>query len=168
MALGAAFANFLRDCKKPRKQRKFRCLRFKKRHSTYRLRFGTISSTSLAPRPNRQARLGGDVRGTTLHRKNHGGGVAFSGGRWFRWVQVDTDGERDWAATGTFAASILVVALWQRLRAVTMQLSLCAARSLGNSRSVVSSGCSAESVYIGTAPSDGCKRRNQPAKNRAG
>ena len=44
MAVGTAFANFLRDCKKPRKQRRFRYPRFKKKALNESFACGTTSS----------------------------------------------------------------------------------------------------------------------------
>jgi putative transposase len=102
MDLGAAFANFFRDCKKPRKQRHFRYPTTRKKQlnegfALWNDQFAIIGNDV------RIAKLGfvrmrEEVRFTG---KIMGGTVSFSGGRWFISVQVDTDGVREAAPQGT-------------------------------------------------------------------
>lgn len=100
--LGAAFANFFRDCKKPRKQRKFRYPRFKKKRlnesfdlwvDQFDLDWDRVRIPKLGwVRMRENVRLCGVIMGAT---------VSFCGGRWFLSVQVDTGGVRKPAPAGT-------------------------------------------------------------------
>jgi putative transposase len=95
MDLGRAFSNFFRDCKKPRKQRTFRYPRFKKKALNESFALWNDKFVVVGKRV-RVAKLGWvrmreELRFTG---KIVGAKVAFSGGRWFLSVQVDTDGER--------------------------------------------------------------------------
>jgi len=102
MDLSAAFNNFLRDCKKPRKQRKFRYPRFKRKalNESFALwndQFevdGTRVRIAILGwvRMHEELRFTGKIVGAV---------VTFSGGRWFLSVQVDTDGTRAPAPEGT-------------------------------------------------------------------
>ena len=103
MDLGAAFANFFRDCKKPRSQRHFHYPKFKKKalNQSFALwndQFAVagkgvrIAKLGLV-RMREELRFDGKITGAT---------VSFSGGRWFISIQVDTDGARDAAPEGTF------------------------------------------------------------------
>jgi putative transposase len=102
MDLGAAFANFFRDCKKPRSQR----------HFQYPTRRRKTLNQSFALWNDQFAIVGSDVRIAKLglvrmceelrfEGKVTGAVVSFLGGRWFISVQVDTDGTRDAAPQGT-------------------------------------------------------------------
>jgi putative transposase len=100
--LGAAFNNFFRDCKKPRKQRKFRYPRFKRKslNESFALwndQFDLVGNRVRVPnlgwmRMREELRFVGKIVGAV---------VSFSGGRWFLSVQVDTDGIRVRAPVGT-------------------------------------------------------------------
>ena len=100
--LGTAFSNFFRDCKKPRRQRKFHYPRFKKKainesfslwNDQFVLRGNRVRIPNLGwVKLREQLRFDGKILGAT---------VSFSGGRWFLSVQVDTDGERASALAGT-------------------------------------------------------------------
>jgi putative transposase len=102
MDLGAAFANFFRDCKKPRKHRKFRYPRFKKKalNASFALwndQFAVAGKRVRIPnlgwvRMREELRFVGKIVAAA---------VSFSGGRWFLSVQVDTGGERTPAPHGT-------------------------------------------------------------------
>jgi putative transposase len=102
MDLGTAFNNFFRDCKKPKKQRKFRYLRFKKKslNQSFALwndHFDIAGKQLRIPnlgwvRMCEELRFGGKIMGAA---------GSLSGGRWFLSVQVDTDGERSAAPQGT-------------------------------------------------------------------
>jgi putative transposase len=103
MDLGAAFANFFRDCKKPRPQRHFRypTVKRKKLNESFALwndQFAIagnevrIAKLGLV-RMREELRFDGKVMGAV---------VSFSGGRWFISVQIDTDGARTPAPRGTF------------------------------------------------------------------
>jgi putative transposase len=102
MDLGTAFANFLRDCKKPRKQRHFRYPNFKKKRlnesfglwvDQFDLDWDRVRIPKIGwVRMRENVRLCGVVMGAT---------VSFEGGRWFISVQVETDGERAPAPEGT-------------------------------------------------------------------
>ena len=100
--LGAAFANFFRDCKKPRKQRRFRYPRFKKkaRNESFALWNDQFAITGKQVRIAKLGivRLREELR---FVGKIMGAVVSFSGGRWFISVQLETDGERDGAPAGT-------------------------------------------------------------------
>jgi putative transposase len=100
--LGTAFSNFFRDCKRPRKQRKFRYPRFKRKSLNESFALWN-DQFAVAGKQVRIAKLG-VVRLREELRfagKIMGGVVSFSGGRWFISVQVDTDGERESAPIGT-------------------------------------------------------------------
>lgn len=100
--LGAAFNNFFRDCKKPKRQRRFRYPRFKKKslNQSFALwndQFEVAGASVRIPnlgwvKLREELRFAGKILGAI---------VSFSGGRWFLSVQVDTDGSRDPAPTGT-------------------------------------------------------------------
>jgi putative transposase len=102
MDLGAAFANFFRDCKKPKKQRHFHYPRFKKKslNESFELWVDQFDLTQDAARipkigwvkMRENVRICGIIMGAT---------VSFEGGRWFVSVQVETDGSREPAPKGT-------------------------------------------------------------------
>jgi putative transposase len=102
MALGTAFANFLRDCKKPRQQRRFRYPRFKNKarkesfalwNDQFAMSGKQVRIAKLGfVRMREELRLVGKIMGAT---------ASFSGGRWFISVQVNTDEERVPAPKGT-------------------------------------------------------------------
>jgi putative transposase len=104
MDLGAAFANFFRDSKKPRKQRKFRYPKFKKKRlnesfdlwvDQFDLDWDRVRIPKLGwVRMRENVRLCGVIMGAT---------VSFEGGRWFISVQVETGGEREPARSGSVA-----------------------------------------------------------------
>jgi putative transposase len=104
MDLGAAFSNFLRDCKKPRNQRRFKYPRFKRKALNESFALWNDQFT-MCGNHVRIAKLG------TVRMREHlrfagkimGAVVSFSGGRWFLSVQVDTDGDRPSAPIGTVA-----------------------------------------------------------------
>jgi len=102
MDLGTAFTNFFRDCKKPRRQRKFRYPRFKKKALNQSFSLWNDQFTITADRvriPNLGlVRLSEELRFTG---KIIGAAVSFSGGRWFLSVQVDTNGDRPPAPVDT-------------------------------------------------------------------
>lgn len=103
MDLGAAFNNFFRDCKKPKKQRRFHYPRFKKKainesfalwNDQFDIDGGRVRIPNLGwVRLREDLRFAGKIMGAV---------VSFSGGRWFISVQVDTDGNRAPAPEGTF------------------------------------------------------------------
>ena len=100
--LGAAFNNFFRDCKKPKKQRRFHYPRFKKKalNESFALwndQFSLNGKTVRVPllgtvKTREELRFDGKIMGAV---------VSFSGGRWFLSVQVETDGARAPAPAGT-------------------------------------------------------------------
>jgi putative transposase len=102
MDLGAAFTNFFRDCKKPRKQRRFRYPKFKKKslNQSFALWNDQFAVTGDVIRiaklgfvqMREELRFAGKIMGAV---------VSFAGGRWFIAVQVETDGARDAAPEGT-------------------------------------------------------------------
>jgi putative transposase len=102
--LGAAFANFFRDLKKPRQERKFRYPKFKKKalNESFALwndQFAIVGKrVRIAKldlvRMREELRFAGKIMGAA---------VSFSGGRWFISVQVETDGRREPAPIGTTA-----------------------------------------------------------------
>jgi len=104
MDLGTAFANFFRDCKKPRKQRHFHYPRFKKKAlnesfalwiDQFDLDWNRLRIPKLGwVKMREHLRLCGIIQGAV---------VSFSGGRWFLSVQVETDGSKPAAPTGTVA-----------------------------------------------------------------
>ena len=100
--LGTAFNNFFRDCKKPKRQRKFRYPRFKRKSlnesfdiwaDQFDLDWDKVRIPKLGwVRTRENVRLCGVIMGAT---------VSFSGGRWFLSVQVDAISERQPAPQGT-------------------------------------------------------------------
>jgi putative transposase len=102
MDLGAAFTNFFRDCKKPRKQRHFHypTVRRKQLNEGFAL---WNDQFDIADNNVRIAKLGWVRLREELRfaGKIMGAIVSFCGGRWFISVQVDTDGIRDAAPEGT-------------------------------------------------------------------
>ena len=102
MDLGAAFSNFFRDLKKPRKQRHFRYPRFKKKRLNESFALWN-DQFDIADDSIRIARLGWVKMREELRfaGKIVAAAVSFSGGRWLVSVQVDTDGAREPAPKGT-------------------------------------------------------------------
>jgi putative transposase len=100
--LGTAFANFFRDCKKPRKRRKFHYPKFKKKRlnesfelwvDQFDLDWDRVRIPKVGwVRMRENVRFCGVILSAT---------VSFCGGRWLISVQVETDGERDPACNGT-------------------------------------------------------------------
>lgn len=92
MDLGTAFANFFRDCKKPKKQRRFRYPRFKKKSLNESFALWN-DQFEICGREVRIPKLGTVKLREELRfmGKVVGAVVSFSGGRWFLSVQVDTD-----------------------------------------------------------------------------
>ena len=100
--LRRAFANFFRDVKKPKAQRKFRYPTFKKKaiNESFALwndQFGLDGERVRIPKlgwvKTREAlRFEGKIMGAR---------VSFSGGRWFLSVQVETDARRESAPEGS-------------------------------------------------------------------
>jgi putative transposase len=100
--LGTAFANFFRDCKKPRRQRRFLYPTFKKKqlnesfalwidqfdHDWNRIRIPKLGWV----RTRENLRLCGVLLGAT---------VSFSGGRWFVSIQVDAQSDKEPAPADT-------------------------------------------------------------------
>ena len=94
--LGTAFANFFRDCKKPKKQRRFLYPQFKKKqlnegfalwNDQFDLDWDRIRIPKLGwVRICEHLRLCGVILGAT---------VSFSGGRWFVSIQVDADSNKE-------------------------------------------------------------------------
>jgi putative transposase len=102
MDLGAAFTNFFRDCKKPRKQRHFHypTVRRKQLNEGFALwndQF-TVAGNDVRiaklgfVRMREELRFAGKIMSAV---------VSFCGGRWFIAIQVDTDGVKDAAPEGT-------------------------------------------------------------------
>jgi len=100
--LGAAFANFFRDCKKPRRQQRFHGPRFKKKqlnesfalwNDQFDLDWDRIRIPKLGwVRMREHLRLCGVILGAT---------VSFSGGRWFVSVRVDAVNDKEPAPADT-------------------------------------------------------------------
>ena len=100
--LGVAFNNFFRDCKKPKRMRKFKYPRFKKKslNESFALwndQFDVVGSSVRIPNLG-YVKLREELR---FVGKIMGAAVSFSGGRWFLSVQVETNGDRDPAPVGT-------------------------------------------------------------------
>jgi putative transposase len=90
--LGAAFSNFLRDCKKPKSQRHFRHPKFKKKSLNQSFALWN-DQFDITGRQVRIAKLGVVQMREELRLlgKVMSAVVSFSGGRWFLSVQVETD-----------------------------------------------------------------------------
>jgi len=102
MDLGTAFNNFFRDCKKPKRQRKFRYPRFKRKAlnesfdlwiDQFDLDWDKVRIPKLGWVKTREnLRICGVLLGAT---------VSFSGGRWFLSVKVDAIDNEERAPAGT-------------------------------------------------------------------
>jgi len=102
--LGAAFANFFSDCKKPRRQRRFLYPRFKKKqlnesfalwNDQFDLDWDRIRIPKLGwVRMHEHPRLCGVILGAV---------VSFGAGRWFVSIQVDAQSDNEPAPVNTVA-----------------------------------------------------------------
>ena len=102
--LGAAFSNFFRDCKKPKRERHFRYPKFKKKalNESFALWNDQFDITG---KQVRIAKLGTVKMREELRflGKIMGASVSFRGGRWFLSVQVETLFSRRPAPEGSVA-----------------------------------------------------------------
>jgi putative transposase len=153
MDLGVAFANFLRDCKKPRNQRKFRYPRFKRKALNESFALWNDQFDVVGKRV-RIAKLGW-VRmreGLRFAGKIVGASVSFSGGRWFLSVQVDTDGERQPALRETVCGVDLGSRTLATIVGEENEIEPVSGPKPANGCWAGSSACSGASVCRSTAP----------------
>jgi putative transposase len=100
--LGKAFTNFYRDCKKPKKDRRFRYPVFKRKELNEGFALWN-DQFEIEGKRVRIAKLGWVRTRESLRfeGKIMAARISFSGGRWFLSVQVDTDVHRDAAPEGS-------------------------------------------------------------------